>query len=58
MKRLIITTKWCSQLMSNNTYFPDRWFIGVKTDEEAMSEVVDYCGPVNMIHRGFCLSTL
>ena len=30
----------------------------METDEEAMAEGVDYCGPVKTIHKGFCLATL
>ena len=44
--------------MSNDTYFSDSWFRGVKTAEEAMAEGVDYCGPVKTTHKGFCLDTL
>ena len=51
-------TKGFGQLTSNYTYFSDRWFSGVKMDEEAMAEGVDYCGPVKMIHEGFHLATL
>ena len=27
-------------------------------DEEAITKGVDYCGPVKMSHKGFCLATL
>ena len=30
----------------------------MKTDEAAIDEGVDYCGLVQMIHKGFCLATL
>ena len=33
MKRLMMATKGCGQLASNDTYFSDIWFSGVKTDE-------------------------
>ena len=36
MKRLMMDTKSCSQLTSNDTYFSDRWFNGVKTYQEVM----------------------
>ena len=43
IKRLIMDTKGCNQLMSNDTYFSDSWFSGVTIAEEVMSEGVDYC---------------
>ena len=45
----MMNTKGCVQLTSNDTYFCDRCFIGVKMSEEAMSKGVDYFGPVNII---------
>ena len=50
--------KSCGQLTSNYTYFSDIWFSVGKKDEEKMDNGVDYCGPVNIIHKGFCLSKL
>ena len=58
MKRLAIATKWCGQLTSNDTYFADSWFSSVKTSDEMETAGVDYCGPVKMSHKGFCLITL
>ena len=58
MKRLVIATKGCGQLTSNNTYFADSWFSSVKNAEEMADAGVYYCGPVKTIHKGFCLSTL
>ena len=58
IKTLYIANKGCGQLTSNDTYFSDKWFSYVKSDEEAMAAGVDYCGPVNTSHKGFCLSTL
>ena len=58
MKILMIDTKGYSQMASNDTYFSYIWFIGVKTDGEAMAEGVDFCGLVQTIHKGFCLATL
>ena len=58
MKRLAIYTKGCGQLTSNDTYFSDIWLSSIKAAEEAMDAGVDYCGPVKMIHKGFCLSAL
>ena len=51
-------TKCCGQLTSNNTQLADICFSGAKTAVEAMSEGVDYYGPVKTIHKGFCLTTL
>ena len=48
----------CVQLTSNETYFADIWFSSVKTAEEEMASVVDYCEPDKTIHKGFCLATL
>ena len=42
MKIITMATKGCCQLTSNYTYFTDIWFIGVKTDDEAMAEGVYY----------------
>ena len=53
MKRLMVATNECYQLTSNDTYFSDIWFSGVKTAEGAMVEGVDYCGPVNTSHKVF-----
>ena len=53
MRRLIMATKGCGQLTSNDTYFSDSWFSSVKTAEEAMAEGVDYCEPVKTSHRVF-----
>ena len=58
MKRLIVATKGCEQLISNETYFSDSYFSGVKTAEEAMTKGVDYCGLTKTIHKGYCIATL
>ena len=58
MRRIAIFTKGCGQLTPNDTYFADIWFSSVKTAEEAMAAGVDYCGPVNTSHKGFCLAML
>ena len=58
IKRLMMATKGCSQLTSNESYFAYRWLSGVKNNDEAVYQGVDYCGPVKMIHKGFCLATL
>ena len=56
IKRLSIATEGCGELTPNDTYVSIRWFISVKTVEEAMVTVVDYCGPVNTSHKGFLSS--
>ena len=58
MKRLDTNTKGCGKLISNYTYFADSWLSSVKPDEEMAAVVVDYCGLVKTIHKGFCLATL
>ena len=58
MKRLSIATRGCGQLTSNDTYFANSWFSSVKTAEEMAAAVVNYCGLVKTIHKGFCLATL
>ena len=58
LKRLLIATKGCGQLISNETYFADIWFSYVKKDEEAMAAGVDFCGPTKTNHKGFCLDIL
>ena len=58
MKKLLIATKGCDQLTSNDTYFDDIWFSSVKTANEAMDTGLDYCGPAKTIHKGFCIATL
>ena len=51
-------TKGCGQLTSNDTYFSDSWFSGVKTSEEEIYKEVDHCGTVKTSHKGFCLYRL
>ena len=53
MNRTVKDTKGCGQLSSNSTILDDSWFDRVKIVEEINEEVVDYCGPVNTIHKGF-----
>ena len=48
-----MATKRCVQLTSNDTYFVDLWFSGVKAADEAMPEGVDYCGTVKVSHKVF-----
>ena len=42
IKRLPMDTKGREILTSNDTYFDNSWFSGVKMAEEAMAEGVDY----------------
>ena len=58
MKRLMMSTKWFGQMKSNDAYFADSWFSGVKTAKETMYEGVDYCGLTKTSHKGFCVATL
>ena len=58
MKRLMMATRVCGQLTSNDTNFSGSWFSGVKTSEEAMAMRVDFCGQVKTSHKGFCLDIL
>ena len=45
-------------MMSNDTYFSDSLFSGVKTDQETMAKEVYYCRPIKTMHKGFCPDTL
>ena len=54
----MMAKKGCGQLTSKDTYFSYIWFSGVKTAEEAMSEVVYYFRPVKMGNKGFFLAIL
>ena len=58
MEILMMPTKGCGQLTSNTTYFSDSCFSGIKTAEEAMALVVNYCGPAKTSHKSLCLATL
>ena len=58
MKRLMMATKGCVQLTSNETYFYYLWFSEVKTVEGEMAEGVYYFRPVKTIHKSFYLDTL
>ena len=58
MKILIMDTKGCGKLTSNDTYFDDSWFSGAKIAVELMFEKVDYCVLVKTSHKGFFLATL
>ena len=57
MKRLMMYTKGCGQLLLNGTYFSERWLSGVEMAEEAFAEVVNYFGPLNISHKEFFLAT-
>ena len=53
-----MNTKGCGQLTSNETYFADIWFSGMKTAVETMNFGVNYCGPSKTSHKAFCLDIL
>ena len=54
MNILVMATKGCGQLASNDTYFADSRFSYVKTAEEPMNAGVDYCGPERRSTRVLC----
>ena len=54
-KIIIMATKGCGQLISNDTHVSDSWFSGVKT---AMALGVDYCGPEKTSRKFFFLATI
>ena len=58
MKRIMMDTQGCVQIISNYTQFSDWWFIGLRTAEEEIYEGVDYCGPMKTIQKRFCLDIL
>ena len=58
INRTTKATKGFVQMSSKYTFFDDSWFRGVKTAEEEMDEVVDYCRPLKTSHKGFFLDTL
>ena len=58
MKRPMMAIKGCDKMTSNDTYFPDIWFSGVKTAEEVMAEEVDSSRLLKTINKSFCLATL
>ena len=53
MQRLIMATKRCDQLTSNDTHFTNIWLIGVNSAEKAIAEGVYYFGPVKTSHKVF-----
>ena len=58
MKRLMMDTKGCGNMTSNDTYVSYSWFSSVKMAKEAMATGVDYSGLAKKIHRFFCQATL
>ena len=56
--RIMKAEKGHVPLPSNNTFFSDIWFIGVKISEEESSEGVDYWSPVKTIPKGLFLAML
>ena len=57
MKRIMKGTNGCGQMLSNETYFDEIWFSGVKTADMEINKGVDYYGLVKTIHKVFCIST-
>ena len=55
MKRIIMATKCCSQLTSNDTNFSYSWFSRVETAEEIIAGVIDYHGMVKTRNKGFSI---
>ena len=53
IKIRMMAKKGCGQLTSNDTYFYEIWFNGVKTAEEAMDLGVNFCGLAKKGHKGF-----
>ena len=58
MKRIMKGARGWVQLSSNDTFFVDRWFSGVKTAEEANTEGVYFCGSTKKSNKGVFLATL
>ena len=58
MNRIMKATKECCKMSSNDNVFVDICFVGLKKEEETMSEGVDYCRSAKKSHEVFCLSTL
>ena len=56
MKRLMMATKGCGKMTSNDTYFYDIWFNRIRMDDEVMAEGVDYCGASEDDPKGFLYS--
>ena len=56
----IITSckKGCGQLLSNDTFFYDSCFGGLKTACEESSEGLYHCGLVKMSQKGFLIAML
>ena len=53
MKRLMVATKRCSKLTSNDSYIDGSWASGMKTADNAMDEEVEYCGASENVPQGF-----
>ena len=58
IKILMRGKKWCDKLLSNNTFFADIWFRGVKTTKEEITKGVDFYGLANTSHKGLFRSEL
>ena len=57
-KRIMKAKKWCGELSSNDTFFSDTRFSGIKTVEDINVEGLYYCRPVKTSCTAFCLSML
>ena len=57
MKIIMGGKKGCSKLFSDDAYFQGIQFSVVKTSKQVIAKILDYCGPVNMSHKLFCLAT-
>ena len=50
--------KLCGKLSSNETFFTDIWFSGVKTVEDTNTDGVVYCGRLKTNNKRFLLDRL
>ena len=57
-KIIIKATKGYSKMSSNDNFFSDRWFSGLKAADDENEEGVDYCKPIKTIQKVFLLDTL
>ena len=58
MNIIMKANKECGKFSSNEKLFDDGWLSGVKTVEESYEEVLYYCGPVKISHKGVFLAKL
>ena len=43
----------CGKMSSKTTYFADIWFSGLKTADNVIANVEDYCGPEDTSNKVF-----